>query len=151
VAVEGNTLQGINDGSGPHEKVPDPCICGPDPRAESRTSAKGDAVPLGRVPDLSVWGPGRSQWGPGILGQRIPRPCLRSGGVRCHHVSGPYPVHFYSLLRRRPDTATWLTARDVSQRAEPDVRPLGHATLHLLRIGRAACLFHWRVMCILGI
>jgi hypothetical protein len=32
-----------------------------------------------------------------------------------------------SPLRRRPDAATWLVARDISQRAEPDVRPLGHA------------------------
>ena len=32
-----------------------------------------------------------------------------------------------SPLRRRPDAATWLVARDVSQRAEPDVRPLGRA------------------------
>jgi hypothetical protein len=28
---------------------------------------------------------------------------------------------------RRPDAATWPTARDVNQRAEPDVRPLGRA------------------------
>jgi hypothetical protein len=32
-----------------------------------------------------------------------------------------------SPLRRRPVAATWLVARDVSQRAEPDVRPLGRA------------------------
>jgi hypothetical protein len=32
-----------------------------------------------------------------------------------------------SPLRRRPDAATWLVARDISQRAEPDVRPLGCA------------------------
>jgi hypothetical protein len=32
-----------------------------------------------------------------------------------------------SPLMRRPDAATWLVARDVSQRAEPDVRPLGRA------------------------
>jgi hypothetical protein len=32
-----------------------------------------------------------------------------------------------SPLRRRPDAATWLVARDISQRAEPDVRPLDHA------------------------
>ncbi len=32
-----------------------------------------------------------------------------------------------SPLRRRPDAATWLVARDVSQRAEPDVRPLDRA------------------------
>jgi hypothetical protein len=32
-----------------------------------------------------------------------------------------------SPLRRRPDAATWLVARDVSQWAEPNVRPLDHA------------------------
>jgi hypothetical protein len=32
-----------------------------------------------------------------------------------------------SPLRRRPDAATWLVARDISQRAEPDVRPLDRA------------------------
>jgi hypothetical protein len=36
-------------------------------------------------------------------------------------------MHLRSPLRRRPDAATWLAARDVSQRAEPDVRPLGRA------------------------
>jgi hypothetical protein len=36
-------------------------------------------------------------------------------------------VHFRSPLRRRPDATTWTTAHDVSQRAEPDVRPLGRA------------------------
>jgi hypothetical protein len=42
-------------------------------------------------------------------------------------VSRPYPVRLRSLLRRRPDAATWLVARDISQRAEPDVRLLGRA------------------------
>jgi hypothetical protein len=42
-------------------------------------------------------------------------------------VSGPYRVRFCSPLRRRPDAATWPTAHDVSQRAEPDIRPLGRA------------------------
>jgi hypothetical protein len=42
-------------------------------------------------------------------------------------VSGLRPVRFRSLLRWRPDAATWPTARDVSQRAEPDVRSLGRA------------------------
>jgi hypothetical protein len=37
-------------------------------------------------------------------------------------------VRFCSPLRRRPDAATWPIARDVSQRAEPDVRTLGRAT-----------------------
>jgi hypothetical protein len=36
-------------------------------------------------------------------------------------------VRLRSPLRRRPDAATWLVACDVSQRAEPDVRPLGRA------------------------
>jgi hypothetical protein len=36
-------------------------------------------------------------------------------------------VRLRSPLRRRPDAATWLVARDVSQRADPDVRPLGRA------------------------
>jgi hypothetical protein len=36
-------------------------------------------------------------------------------------------VRLRSPLRRRPGAATWLVARDVSQRAEPDVRPLGRA------------------------
>jgi hypothetical protein len=40
---------------------------------------------------------------------------------------GPYSVRFCSPLRRSPDAATWHGARDVRQRAEPDVRPLGHA------------------------
>jgi hypothetical protein len=41
-------------------------------------------------------------------------------------VFGPYPVRLRSPLRRRPDAATWLVARDVSQRAEPNIRTLGH-------------------------
>jgi hypothetical protein len=36
-------------------------------------------------------------------------------------------VRLRSPLRRRPAAATWLIARDVSQRAEPDVRPLSRA------------------------
>jgi hypothetical protein len=36
-------------------------------------------------------------------------------------------VRFHSPLRRRPDAATWTIARDVSQQADPDVRPLGRA------------------------
>jgi hypothetical protein len=36
-------------------------------------------------------------------------------------------VRLRSPLKWRPDAATWLVARDVSQQAEPDVRPLGRA------------------------
>jgi hypothetical protein len=43
-------------------------------------------------------------------------------------VSGPYRIRFCSPPRRRPDAATWpTTTRDVSQRAEPDVRPRNYA------------------------
>jgi hypothetical protein len=42
--------------------------------------------------------------------------------------SRPICIHFCSPLRRSPDAATWHATCDVSQRAEPDVRPLGYAT-----------------------
>jgi hypothetical protein len=78
-------------------------------------------------------------------------------------VSGPYLIRFYSPPRRRPDAVACPTARDVSQRAEPNVRPLGYAAsafiedkarrlsiplaggvphLHLLRHVHSAC--RWR-------
>jgi hypothetical protein len=41
--------------------------------------------------------------------------------------SGPIRIHSCFPLRRSHDAATWHAARDVSQRAEPDVRPLGYA------------------------
>jgi hypothetical protein len=62
-------------------------------------------------------------------------------------VSGPYRERSHSPLRRRPDAATWPTARDVSQRAEPDVRPLGRAFI----AGEAHRLSSWQVMCRLSI
>jgi hypothetical protein len=41
-------------------------------------------------------------------------------------MSGPYRIRFCSSPRWRPDATAWPTARDVSQRVEPDVRPLGY-------------------------
>src|SRR5690242_712328 len=41
---------------------------------------------------------------------------------------GPVRIHFCSPPRQRPNAATRPTARDISQRAEPDVRPLGYTT-----------------------
>jgi hypothetical protein len=131
-------------GPDPDGKVSDPCIYGPDlrgyrpdPRDGSWTSLCGVRATHNRAPGF---------WDKEYLG-------LNSGqaGVRNQHVSRPYHVRFCSPLRRRPDAATWPTARDVSQRAEPDVRPLGRAALHLLRIRRVVCLFHWQVMCRLSI
>jgi hypothetical protein len=38
-------------------------------------------------------------------------------------------MRYCSLPRRRPDAATWPTVHDVSQRAEPNIRPPGYAAL----------------------
>jgi hypothetical protein len=57
----------------PHGEVPDPCIYRPGLRVRPRTPT-GANQPLGWGPDPSMWGLGRSQQGPGILGQRKPRP-----------------------------------------------------------------------------
>jgi hypothetical protein len=62
-------------------------------------------------------------------------------------VFGPCPLHICSLLRRRPDAATCPTACDVSQRAEPDVRPLGRAFI----AEEARRLSSWQVMSRLSI
>jgi hypothetical protein len=57
-------------------------------------------------------------------------------GLQSRHVSrpdlvrsGPYHIHSCSPPRQRPDAATWPTARGVSQRAEPGIKPLGYARL----------------------
>jgi hypothetical protein len=42
---------------------------------------------------------------------------------------GPVRLRHCSLPGRRSDAAAWPTARDVSRRAEPDVRPPGYAAL----------------------
>jgi hypothetical protein len=111
----------------PHGKVSDPCVYGHDPRVRSRTATsvpgpvgRAPGPPLGRVRATRSKVPGFWRKGyPGIdQGQ---------AGVRSRHVSGPCRVCFCSPLRRRPDAATRPTSRDVSQRVEPDVRPLGHA------------------------
>jgi hypothetical protein len=119
-------LQGINSGfgppwestgplymrAGPPTKVQDPHGREPDPWDGSRTPLCGVRATHSEVPVF------RDKEYPGLdQGQ---------AGVRSRHVSGPYRVRFCSPLRRRPNATTWPTARDVSQWAEPDVRPLGH-------------------------
>jgi hypothetical protein len=125
VAREDNILQSINSESGPPlestgplyirtrppGKVQDPHGHEPDPWDGSRALLCGVRATLSRVP--------------GFLGKEYPDFNQGQAGVRSRHVSGSYRICFYSPLRRRPDAATWPTARDVSQRAEPDVRPLG--------------------------
>jgi hypothetical protein len=125
VAREDNILQGINGGSGPPWKSIGPLhirtgppgriqdLRGyrPDPRDGSRTSLCRVRATLSRVP--------------GFWDKEYPGLNQGQAGVRSRHVSESYHVHFRFPLRRRPDAATWPTAHDVSQRAEPDVRPLG--------------------------
>jgi hypothetical protein len=53
--------------------------------------------------------------------------------------SGPICIHSCSSLSRSPDAATWYTARDISQRAKPNVTPLGYA-----RVGEENSPTGWR-------
>jgi hypothetical protein len=96
-----------------------PRVCEPDPWNGIRTPCMGSRPPTVGSQDIAYSG----------LNQDL-------GGVRCRHVSrpdlvgsGPYHIHSCSPPRRRPDAATWPTARGVSQRAEPDIKPLGYARL----------------------
>jgi hypothetical protein len=127
VAREDNILQGINSGygppwesvgtlhirTGPPGKVQDLHRYKPDPWDGSRTPLCGVRATHSRV--LGFWD------------KEYPDLNQNQAGVPSRHVFGPCRLRFCSPLRRRPDAATWLTARDVSRRAEPDVRPLGRA------------------------
>jgi hypothetical protein len=128
VAREDDMPQGISSGSGPPWESAGPlCLWtrpsgkvrdfhrhGPDPWDESRTPLCGVRATHDRVP--------------GFWDKEYPELVQDQAGVRSQRVSGPYRVHLCSPLRRSPDAATWPTARDVSQRVEPDVRPLGRAS-----------------------
>jgi hypothetical protein len=48
-------------------------------------------------------------------------------GVQHRHLLGSCQARLRSPLRQGPGAATWPTTHDVSQRAESDVKPLGHA------------------------
>ena len=102
----------------PPGKVQDPHGHEPDPWYGSRTPLCGFRATHNRVP--------------GFWDKEYPDLNQDQAGVRSRHVSGPCCVHFCSPLRRRPDAATWPTTRDVSLRAEPDVRPLGRVTSALI-------------------
>jgi hypothetical protein len=106
----------------PHGKVSDPCIYRPGLRVRSRTSTGAN-----RTPRLCV-GSGPLTAGSQDFGTENTQALIRARrGVRSRHVSEPYRIRFCSPLRRSPDATTWHGARDVSQRTEPDVRPLGCA------------------------
>jgi hypothetical protein len=125
VAGEDDILQGINSGPGPPWESVRPL--------HIQTGPPGKVQDLhGREPDLwdrprtPLCGVRAAHSGvPGFRDKEYPDLSQGQAGVRNRHVSGPYPVRFRSPLRRRPDAATWPTVRDVKQRAEPNVRPLG--------------------------
>jgi hypothetical protein len=129
---EGDILQGINSGPDPHGLVPDPRIYSPDPQGWSWTSTCASRTP-GMGPEPPRMGSGPPTEGP--QGPRIEhtqtlnRTQAGSGAGTCSNPvwCRPLRIRFCSPLRRRLNAATWPTARDVSQRAEPDVRPLGYA------------------------
>jgi hypothetical protein len=64
---------------------------------------------------------------PGFWDREYPGLNQGQAGVQSRHVSGPYRIRFCSPSGWRLDAVVWPIARDVSQRVEPDVRPLGYA------------------------
>jgi hypothetical protein len=103
--------------TGPPGLVLDPRVYSPDPQGWSRTSTCASRTAgIGSGPPPPRKGSGLSTAG------SVTDTC--QDPVWC----GPVRIRLCSPPRRGPDAATWPTARDVSQRAEPDVRPLGCAT-----------------------
>jgi hypothetical protein len=124
MAREDDILQGINSGSGPRGKVSDPCIYRPDLRARSRTSTGANRTPGTGPGPLCVGS------GPLTAGSRDSETKNTQAFIKARRGSGAdtCPDHTaYASAPRSGDAATWHAARDVSQRAEPDVRPLGRA------------------------
>jgi hypothetical protein len=150
VAREDDILQDISSGSGPPwesvgplymrtrppGKVQDLHGHEPDPWYGSRTPLCGVRATHNRVP--------------GLWDKEYPDLSQGQAGVRSRHVSGPYRIRLLSPLKRRPVAATWPAARDVSQRAEPDVRPLGRTSSAFIA-HKARRLSNWQVMCRLNI
>jgi hypothetical protein len=85
------------------------------PRLPSSVSGPLDGI---RIPPNKVWTTHNEVPGQGISWSK-----QGSGTGTCPGLI----LHLRSPLRQRPDAATWFVARDVSQRAEPDARPLGRA------------------------
>ena len=125
MAREDNILQGINSESGPPWESVGPLHIrtGPPGKVQDLHGYKPDPSDGSRTPLCGVR-PTHSRV-PGFWDKEYPDLNQDQAGVRSRHVFGPCRVRFCSPLRQRPDAATWPTARDVSQRAEPDVGPLG--------------------------
>jgi hypothetical protein len=114
-------------------KASDPCTYRPDLRVGSGTPTGATRIP-------------RTGPGPLYVGSKLPTAGSRHSGtentqallkVRLGSSADtclgpawcrPVRVRYCSPPGRRPNAATWPIARDISQRAEPDVRPPGCAT-----------------------
>jgi hypothetical protein len=110
-----------------HWKVSDPCIYIPGLRVRSRTSTGANRTPRMGSGPLCVGVRAAHMRVPGFWDREYLGLNQGQAGVRSRRVSGPYRIRFCSPRRRRSDAAAWPTTRDVSQRAEPDIRPLGYA------------------------
>jgi hypothetical protein len=117
-------------GLDPHGEALDPCTCRPNPRIRSRTST-GVPRPLGWAPDPPLCRVRTTL--SKVPGQNMHRPWIGpkqgSGDDTCPDPvwCGPVRLGHCSSHGWRPDAATWPTTRDVSRRAELDVRPPGYA------------------------
>jgi hypothetical protein len=125
VAREDDILQSINSGSGPPWESAGPLYIqtGPPGKVQDLHGRKPDPLDGFQIPLCGAQAthsrvPGF--WDKEYLGLN-----LGQAEIQSRHMSGPYRIRFCSPLRRSPDAATWHGARDVSQRAEPDVMPLG--------------------------
>jgi hypothetical protein len=132
VAREVDTFKVSAVGPDPHGRVLDPCLYGPDLRVRSRTSTDANRTPWMGPGPLCV-GSGPLTTGSRDSGTKNTRTLLKtkrgSGADTCT-----------LLLPAQAETRCCHVAHhcDVSQRAEPDIRPLGRAASELLRISRAA-------------
>jgi hypothetical protein len=99
--------------SDPRERMPDPSI----PSWDLSAPLNGTWTLLREVRTIQDK----------ISGRGIPWLSRRRTGVRHKHLSGSCQARLHSPLRRGPGATTWPAARDVSQSAEPDVRPRGRA------------------------
>jgi hypothetical protein len=79
---------------------------------EQRANCQSNFGPTCRLASSPEAGPGATI---GTLKQGYPL-------LQYEDVWSGFTLRMRSPLRRRPDAPTWLVARDISQRAEPDVR-----------------------------
>jgi hypothetical protein len=143
-------IQGISSGSGPPWESDGPLYIrtGPPGKVQDLHGHEPDPWDGSRTPLCGVRATHNTV--PGFWDKEYPDLNQGQAGVRSRHVSGPYRIRLCSPLRRRPDAATLPAARDVNQRVEPDVRPLGRAS-SIFIADKARRLSNWQVMCRLSI